>query len=414
MDILAFWIIAGGLALVAVSILARAALRGHDAGEAPAAYDMRVYRDQMREIARDMARGIVTADEAERLKSEIARRILTADAALKTQEAGASPTGPVRGMVIIAGVMVVAGALAGYQWLGQPGYGDLSLQARIAAAEDARLNRPAQAEAEAQVAALPTAPRAQPDAAYADLMDKLRRTVADRPNDLAGHQLLARNEAALGNFAAAYKAQERILTIKGDGASGQDYLDYADLLILAAGGYVSPEAERALSAALTRDPQNGAARYYVGLMMAQTGRPDRAFTLWDGLLRAGPSDAPWIGPIRAQMPEMAQRAGQSRYELPPEAPAPAGPSAADIAAAADMTPADQQAMIRGMVDQLAGRLAADGGTADEWARLIGALGVLGDMDRARAILSEAREKFLGQPEALTRIEAAARSGGVIP
>ena len=45
---------------------------------------------------------------------------------------------------------------------------------------------------------------------YLELMAQLREAVAGRPGDLRGLQLLARNEAALGNMAAARKAQERI------------------------------------------------------------------------------------------------------------------------------------------------------------------------------------------------------------
>ncbi len=408
MPTLTFWIIAGALALISAAVLIRAVLRGADMGEVPAAYDLRVYRDQLREIDRDTARGIVAEDEAERLKSEVARRILAADTVLQAQKAGTSPTGPVRSMAIVAAGVVVAGTLALYAELGTPGYGDLGLKSRIATAEDMRQNRPAQAAAEARVPPL-TLP--QIDGSYADLMEKLRSTVAERPNDLQGNQLLARNEALLGNFIAAYTAQERILGLKGDAATAADYLDYADLLVLAAGGYVSPEAELALSAALARDPQNGAARYYVGLMMYQTGRPDKAFQFWDGLLREGPPDAPWIGPIRAQIEDAAWLAGQFRYELPPLVPL-IGPDADDLAAAAEMTPEQRQEMVQGMVDQLAGRLAASGGTADEWARLISALGVLGDRDRARAILTEAREKFLAQPAALDQINTAARAAGV--
>jgi cytochrome c-type biogenesis protein CcmH len=400
MPTLTFWIIAGALALISAAVLIRAVLRGADMGEVPAAYDLRVYRDQLREIDRDTARGIVAEDEAERLKSEVARRILAADTVLQAQKAGTSPTGPVRSMAIVAAGVVVAGTLALYAELG--------LKSRIATAEDMRQNRPAQAAAEARVPPL-TLP--QIDGSYADLMEKLRSTVAERPNDLQGNQLLARNEALLGNFIAAYTAQERILGLKGDAATATDYLDYADLLVLAAGGYVSPEAELALSAALARDPQNGAARYYVGLMMYQTGRPDKAFQFWDGLLREGPPDAPWIGPIRAQIEDAAWLAGQFRYELPPLVPL-IGPDADDLAAAAEMTPEQRQEMVQGMVDQLAGRLAASGGTADEWARLISALGVLGDRDRARAILTEAREKFLAQPAALDQINTAARAAGV--
>jgi cytochrome c-type biogenesis protein CcmH len=55
-----------------------------------------------------------------------------------------------------------------------------------------------------------------------------------------------------------------------------------------------------------------------------------------------------------------------------------GPDAEQVAAASQMAPEDRQAMIRGMVEGLRDRLYDEGGSVDEWARLIRALGVLGD------------------------------------
>ena len=64
-------------------------------------------------------------------------------------------------------------------------------------------------------------------------------------------------------------------------------------------------------------------------------------------------------------------------------------------------------MIRGMVEGLAERLATEGGAPEEWARLISALGVLGETNRAGAILTEAREVFAGSDAALQMINGAA-------
>ena len=71
----------------------------------------------------------------------------------------------------------------------------------------------------------------------------------------------------------------------------------------------------------------------------------------------------------------------------------------------------RQAMIRGMVDGLAERLATEGGPAEDWARLIRALGVLGDTDRARAIWDEARTVFADTP-GLPTVQAAAEAAGL--
>ena len=132
-------------------------------------------------------------------------------------------------------------------------------------------------------------------------------------------------------------------------------------------------------------------------MMRQNDRPDVAFRLWDQLLRAGPEDAPWIPAIRAQIDEVAMLAGVE-YEQPLPAETLSGPTAEDIANASDMTAEDRAEMIQGMVARLSDRLATQGGSAEEWARLIGAYGVLGDVTRARAIAAEARQVFAAQPD----------------
>ena len=404
-----FWIITGVIAFVAAALLAVALVRGRTGAEAPAAYDLRVYRDQLKEVERDLARGVINAEDAERTKAEISRRILAADAQVQAGgETGGQPEGLGRGLAIVLGMALVAGSVGLYWSLGAPGYGDLGLKHRIELAKDAHDTRPNQAEAEAQMP--PGNPMGEPPANYVELVEKLRKAVADRPGEMQGYQLLARIEAALGNFQKAYQAQQRGLSIKGDAAEAQDYIDYADLMILATGGYVSPEAETALLAALSREPHNGAGRYYMGLMLIQTGRPDQAFRTWERLLREGPADAPWIQPIRAQIEDAAMRAGVE-YALPPE-PGLKGPSQADMQAAGEMSAEDRQEMIRGMVSQLADRLATDGGTPDEWARLISAYGVLGEMDKARSIWNEAQMVFKDRPDALETVRAGAQRAGL--
>lgn len=56
-------------------------------------------------------------------------------------------------------------------------------------------------------------------------------------------------------------------------------------------------------------------------------------------------------------------------------------------------------MIQGMVSGLSDRLATEGGPVEDWAQLISALGVLGQMDQANAILINAREVFGDDPRA---------------
>ena len=399
-----FWGVAACLALLVTATLILAARRNRGGLRGVAEFDLSVYRDQLAEIARDMERGVLAPEEAQRLRTEISRRLLEADRGTQNQPVAGGAVlrlGPIAAIAVM-----IAGSVALYDRLGAPGYPDLPLKERFAMSDELRASRPSQAEA---VAATPPAlPRSDVDPAFLDLMGKLRAALKERPDDIAGLTLLARNEAALGNFAAATAAQSALIAVKGTAATAEDQASLAELMILEAGGYVSPESEEVLLRALARDATNGTARYYSGVMFAQIGRFDRTFVLWRALLEEGPADAPWIAPIREQLPEVAMRAGVN-YTMPEEQ---RGPSAEDVAAAAEMTAEDRQAMISGMVAQLGERLATEGGPAEDWARLITSLGVLGRTDEAREIYAEAQKRFAGQSVELAGLREAATTAGV--
>ncbi|MBC7133861.1 MAG: c-type cytochrome biogenesis protein CcmI [Roseovarius sp.] len=407
-----FWIIAGALALGTGLLIARALLRGQAGDAAPAAYDLRVYRDQLRDIARDAARGVIGAQEAERLRTEIARRILAADDRLRAGgDTGSQPRGAAIAVAGLSVVLLAGGGLWLYGQVGAPGYPDLPIAQRIAASEAARAERLSQPEAEARFAPEITPPEGV-SAENLALVQRLREVVAQRPEDQQGLQFLVRSEAALGNLAAARAAQEQLVALRGEEASASDHAMLAELMIEAAGGYVSREAEAALRAALARDPRAPTARFHLGVYFLQVDRPDRAFRLWRDLLEESTADAPWVPVIRAGIEEIAMRAGV-RYTLPPQAPAAPGPSAADIEAAAGMDAEARAGMIRGMVARLSDRLATEGGPVEDWARLINAYGVLGEAEAARRAWDEAQAAFAGDEAALDSLRAAARSAGVI-
>jgi len=404
-----FWTVAIGLAGVTAALIVLALLgRGQGTAEPGEASDVQVYRDQLDEVERDLTRGTLAADEADRVRTEVSRRLIEADRAARNARAPIDgPPALTGAMAVICAVVVLGGGLGTYWWLGAPGYPDLPLATRIQMAETARAERPSQAEAEAQATARGAPDTSQVDPQYIAMMEQLRTAMTTRPDDLRGHELLARNEAGLGNFTAAVAAQQRVIALKGEAVAADDHADLADYMILAAGGFVSPEAESVLTRALQMENGNGTARYYSGLLYAQTGRPDLAFQLWRGLLEAGPETAPWIPPIRAQIGEMADLAGVN-YDIP----APDGPSAEDMAAAEAMTPEARNEMIRSMVAGLADRLANQGGPPEDWARLITAYGVLGDLRTASDIFRESLTVFADNPEALRTLRRAAQQAEV--
>ncbi|WP_111428732.1 c-type cytochrome biogenesis protein CcmI [Rhodobacteraceae bacterium DSL-40] len=407
-----FWIVGGVLAVVCLLVVFLPLLRGFGRASRRASYDMQVYRDQLREVETELARGVLTPEEAEATRAEVSRRLLAAaDAEGAEAETHTAP----RRVSRIAGALLliaVAGlALGIYDRVGVPGYPDLPLALREQRMAEARASRPSQEEAEAAIAANADAaqrPQLRPEDAA--LVEKLRAVLKDRPGDLEGHRLLARSLGSMGQFPEARAAQEAVIAMQNGNATVNDELQLAELMILATNGYVSPQAEAVIAKVLARDPQNPVARYYSGLTLLQGGRPDLAYPLWARLLEEGPPDAPWIAPIRNDIAEVARLAGMP----PPEGvatPAP-GPNQADITAAEQMTPEERQAMITGMVDQLNERLATEGGPPADWARLIRALGVLGRTDQAKETWEEAQTKFAGNGAALAEINAAAQAGGL--
>ena len=405
-----FWTITGLIVLTVFALFARAVAVGRDTGENPAAYDLRVYRDQLSEVDRDVARGVLNDTDAERVRTEISRRILAVDATLNQSQASQGQTKPMsRGLLGGVAAIIGLGAFGIYTQLGAPGYGDLRLQDRIEQAAELRAARPDQATAEASVPPNP-APTDENDE-YIALVEQLRKAISQRPDDLRGYRLLVRAEARLGNLVAAHQAQERVIELSGgQDAPISELTDYADMMILAAGGFVSPEAEQVLTLVLERESSNPIALYYWGLLERQTGRPDTAFRIWDQLLRRGPAQAPWIEPILAQIEEVAAVAGV-RYQIP-QIGTGRGPTDDDIAAAQDMSPAQRMEMIQGMVSGLSDRLATEGGPPQDWAQLISALGVLGRMDQAAAIFDNAREVFGDDPGAMDMINQAADRAGL--
>jgi cytochrome c-type biogenesis protein CcmH len=413
-----FWLMAGVLTVATAAVLVVALLRPGGAARSAADYDIAVYRDQLDEIERDRARGLLSGDEADRARIEVSRRLLDADRARDAATApGAAPPALNGAMAAILAFSVLGGGAGLYWAIGAPGQPDLPFGPRVAAIDAQHDARPDQAAAEVSLPGDPP-PDSFPDGTaetYRDLIARLRAAVSDRPDDPQGFALLAEHEAALGRFRAAHAAQAQLIALRGDAATAQDHATHAWLLIAAAGGYVSPEAEAALDAALARDPRHPFARYAQGLMHAQAGRHDRAFAIWRPLLEESPPDAPWAGDIRQFIEGVAARAGVD-YELPPSSAPPAaaagpGPTAEQMQAADDMAPEDRAVMIEGMVEGLAARLADEGGPPEDWARLISSLAVLGQQDRARAILNEARAVF---PDAAARapIEAAADQAGL--
>lgn len=399
-----FWIFSGLLAVVVALWLLRGLrpVEGEETGEAP---ELAIYRDQLAEVERDHARGLLTDDEAEAARIEVSRRLLEADKARATgQGSGSAPV--TAGLVLIAAGL--AGAAALYVWLGAPGARDLPLAERIADAAEARATRPDQATLEARYAPDENTAEITAEADYIALVDELRVALETRPDELQGWQLLAYHEAQLGRFAEAARAQENVLRLLGAEAPEGAVMALIDLKVQAAGGSVSPETETMLVAILDEQPLNSGALYYMGQLYAETGRPDIAFRFWREVVETADPRSPYLAVARARVEIAAELAGV-RYELPEAARAPMADTFAEIAA---LPPEEQAVRVEEMVAGLSERLATSGGPSEDWAMLIRALGVLGRTEAAEEIWTEAQAVFGPSPADMAILREAAIAAGL--
>ena len=145
-----FWLIAATMILVTLALMVPVLLRRNPALAKAAELDLQVYKDQLAEVERDVARGVLPQEDAKAVRLEVSRRILAADKRSQLEDVA---QGAGRGMNI--GLSLVIAAFSGvgsyglYVSLGVPNLPDQPLAGRIEAAKQARDNRPNQEMAEA-------------------------------------------------------------------------------------------------------------------------------------------------------------------------------------------------------------------------------------------------------------------------
>ena len=352
-------------------------------GAASGGSDIAVYRDQLDEIARDRASGLIGEAEAEAAKVEVSRRLIAAadEAQADKSAADRSPLWRRRATALTGLLFLPVGATAIYLALGSP-----------------------------QMAERPLATQGRTllqDNSIQNLVSQVEAHLARNPDDARGYEVIAPVYLRLGRFTDAVNARRRLLALTGETAERQ--ADLGEALAAAANGVITVEAKAAFDRALTLDPAELKSKYYIGIAAEQDGDNTKAAAIWIDMLKAGPPDAPWVPVVREALTRIG--AAPPVAALPPMAQTP-GPNAADIAAAGGMSEKDRGDMIRGMVARLAEKLKEDGRDFDGWQRLLRAYVVLGERDKANAAAADARKALASEPDKLRQLGDLIKSMGL--
>jgi cytochrome c-type biogenesis protein CcmH len=365
-----FWTI---LALMTIAAIAAALWPfRRRVGAAPSAYasDVAVYRDQLDEIGRDQASGLIAEPEAQAARTEVSRRLLAA----ADREPASAPTQAGEGSrrrrlaAAVALVVLPVGAVALYLAIGSPWLPGEPLEARIAAAHG--------------------------DQSVEALFARVEEHLAQHPDDGRGWEVIAPIYTDLGRYDDAVKARGNALRLLGPTAEREAF--YGEALTAAANGVVTAQAKEAFDQAIGLDRRNPTARFYEGLAAEQDGNAADAARIWRALLADAPQGAQWVAFVRQAL---------ARVE-PANATAAAPPAGGTTTAAGG-----QDAMIRTMVERLASRLKQDGSDVDGWIMLTRSYLVLGEHDQAQATVAAARSAIGDNGENRRRLDDGLKSLG---
>jgi len=344
-----FWIVVIIITAIACAALYYAA-RGRPVnagGEAIPDLTTAHFRLQLREIEADAAAGRLGSAEALAARGELARELLRNK---ETESHHAAPASSRAGLLMPASILLVAAlALGAYGFLGSP-----------------------------QLPSAPLATRTDIPPAEFDMDEAVARIetqLTKTPDDLRGWTVIAPAYMQLGRFDDAARAFRRIIELGGATADAQT--DLGEALMMAAGGSAEGEPTELFKSAAASDPGHVRSRYYLAAEATRAGDYEQAIALWSELLALSKGGEPW---------EAQAQSGLAAAQAGLQGVAPAMPDTAAI---------------EGMVEGLASRLASEGGTIEEWTRLVRSRLVLGQSEAAQAAYDAARRAY---PDAAVRTE----------
>ncbi len=366
--------------MTAAAIFAVLLPLGLGGGKQAGGNEATVYKDQLAEVDSDLSAGLIGTAEAEAARVEIGRRLLAAaDQDRDTATGSNIRLRRVAAVVALVGLPILA--VATYLPLGSPRLGDFPLAQRVRGTDG---KPPLEA-----------------------LVAQVEQHLEKNPADARGWTVLAPVLVRLGRFDDAVRAFRNAITYGGETAARR--ADLGEVMAAAAGGVVTADAKSEFERALALDANEIKASYFLGLAAEQDGRKQDAAEIWRAMLAKGPNNAPWRPLVTAALTRVGGEPPPVAAGGEPTAP-PLSPET--MAAAKDMKAGDREAMIKGMVERLATRLKQNGDDVEGWLRLVRAYLVMGDQEKLKSALGDARQAVSGDAERLKQLNDGLKNLGL--
>lgn len=303
-----FWALAAALTAAALAFLLPPLVRRRTAApDDRVAANAAIYREQLDELAADLARGAIGREEFDRASREIERRVVAEHAAGGPQAAQHRPL-LAAAIAIGLGLPLLAGV--GYWKLGNPE----GLQNVAAEADDAHRLTGAQMEA---------------------LVERLAERMEQKPDNAEGWALLGRSLNALGKHeraGAAYAKAAQLLPQNADILA-----DYADALAMARGRNLEGEPFALVKRALAVEPDHVKALALAGSAEFERRNYPAAIAYWERILKVVPPDSEFT---RSVTGSIAEARGLAGAKAPAQGVSIAGTVSLDPSLAARAAPGD--------------------------------------------------------------------------
>lgn len=326
--------------------------------------DVGVYANQLSEIDRERERGLLSELDYASARTEIGRRLIAAE---DRAERHARVSGVAR-QATAAAALILMPALAFfiYLTLGHPEVPD----------------RPLASRGDDTVQQLASADQQAPD--MDQVIERVEEHLAANPDDAQGWSLVAPIYLRLGRLDDAINAWQNVIRL--DGSSYPAEAQLGEALVLRAGGMVTDEATKAFERALALNQSGIQARFFLALGKTQRKETRAAAEAWAELLATDEATSDftqsWVVAALQNLRSLNAELGEDAVEIPRSSV----PASAAVEALSSGV--DPDAAIAGMVAGLAARLAEDGGTLDEWSRLVRSYVVMGDENAAKLALAD--------------------------
>lgn len=364
-----FWLPAIAITLITLSALyyaARTRAVNADMPDPQSAMNAH-FKAQLAEIETDIESGRLSVEEAETAKGELARELMRVNAEADKAHPGALSVPKHAPLAALLAISLIT--FAAYAFLGQP-----------------------------DLPSLPLAGREMPQVqtSLAEAIERVEAQLEANPDDARGWTVLGPIYMQSNRFAEAVIAFRRILELLPPSADAET--DLAEALMMVSDGVATGEPLALLESAAARDPDHVRSRFYLAGEATRAGDYENAIIQWQSLLALGTGDEPWIEVARNGI---AVAEAGLRGDPLPTAPAANGVS----------SDPGQAQLIKDMVEGLSERLTSDGGSIEEWTRLVRSRVVLGELDKAQQAFDAAKAAY---PDESLRVEldAIARDAGL--